>query len=65
MRVGVKMATKSILKDIVIRDEKLAKKLIIALENAEKKSRIDVKFSKPVNNVCGETIKKMFSEDVY
>lgn len=55
------MATKSFLKNIVIKDKECAKKLVLALENAEKKGRkkvtIDVK-SKQVSD--RETIRKMF-----
>lgn len=58
------MATKSILKDVVIRDVNLVKNLIIALEEAENKGRISVTYSKPVNNINREQVKLLFSEKV-
>ena len=38
------MATKSFLKDIVIKDKKTAKNFVLALENAEKKGRKKINF---------------------
>lgn len=55
------MATKSFLKDIVIKDRESAKKLVLALENAEKKGKKKVYLnakSKEIND--SETIRKMF-----
>lgn len=57
------MATKSIIKDVVIRDDKLVRKLIVALEEAENKGRISVEYSKPVNNITKDQVKLLFSED--
>ena len=54
------MATKSILKDIYIRDKVNAHKLINALENASKKSSKDVTLKKKYSEVRGEDIKKFF-----
>ncbi len=56
------MATKSIIKDVVIRDVKLVKKLIFALEQAENKGRIPVAYSRPVNNINRDQVKLLFSE---
>lgn len=54
------MATKSILKSIVIKDKKSSSSLINALENAEGKRSKDVSFSRAVRNADDEMIKKMF-----
>ncbi len=58
------MATKSIIKDVVIRDVNLVKKLIVALEQAENKGRISVAYSKPVNDIDRDQVKILFSEKV-
>jgi hypothetical protein len=58
------MATKTIIKDVVIRDVNLAKNLIIALEQAENKGRISVKYSKPVNNITRDQVKLLFGERI-
>jgi hypothetical protein len=54
------MATKSILKDVYIRDPHLAKNLMSALENAENKSSKVVTFSRGVEEVKGDSIRKLF-----
>ena len=55
------MATKSFLKNIVIKDKKTATSFIEALEHAEKKGRKNVKFDKRVEDVTDENkIKEMF-----
>ncbi len=59
---GYPMATKSIIKDVVIRDVKLVKQLIMALEQAENKGRISVEYSKPVNNVSRDQVKSLFGD---
>jgi hypothetical protein len=56
------VATKSIIKDVVIRDTHLVKKLIVALEEAENKGRINVTFSKPVNDISKDQVKLLFGE---
>ncbi len=55
------MATKSFLKNIVIKDKKSAEAFVSALENAEKKGRKKVKINTSVRTVENkETIRKMF-----
>jgi hypothetical protein len=58
------MATKSIIKDVVIRDVNLVKKLICALEQAENKGRISVTYSKAVNDITRDQVKLLFKERV-
>lgn len=59
---GDKMATKSILKDINIRDKQLAKRFVNALENAENMKSKEVLMSKNVNNITKSQIKMIFAE---
>ena len=55
------MATKSFLKDIVIKDRKSANSLVSALENAEKKGRKQINIATSVKTIENkETIRKMF-----
>lgn len=56
------MATKSILKSIVIKDKKSSSSLINALESAEGKHAKEVSFSRAVRNADDEMIKKMFGD---
>lgn len=56
------MATKSILKNITIKDQKAANALVSALENASKKSAIEVTYSKSVTKADRQDIKKYFGE---
>lgn len=60
------MATKSFLKDIVIKDKKTAKNFVLALENAEKKGRKKINFKSGVKTIDDkETIKRMFGVIVW
>lgn len=55
------MATKSFLKDIVIKNKKSASSFISALENAEKKGRKRISINTPVKTIEDkESIRKMF-----
>lgn len=55
------MATKSFLKDIIIKNRKSANSFIAALENAEKKGKKKVLINKSVKTIEDkESIKKMF-----
>lgn len=57
----IKMATKSFLKNIVIKNKKSAMSFLCALENAEGKSKKKVAFDTAVETVKDdETIKKIF-----
>lgn len=57
------MATKSFLKEIVIKDRKAAEAFVSALENAEKKGRKKVKLNTSVRTIQDkETIRKMFGD---
>ena len=57
------MATKSFLKNIVIKDKKTANKFIEALERAENKKSKVVKFDKKVEDVTSsEQIRKIFGK---
>lgn len=62
MLLGVdNMATKSFLKNIVIKDKKSALSFLCALENAEGKRKQNVTFDTAVETVKDdETIKKIF-----
>jgi len=54
------VATNSILKNITIRDKKLASKFAGALENAEGKSRKKVDIPMKVKELSAEQIKDVF-----
>jgi len=54
------MATSSITQNIVIKDKKSSRRLISALENADKKSAADVSLSKMHRVIRGDTIKEIF-----
>lgn len=54
------MATKSILKNITIKDKALGCAFVSALENAQKKGCKTVTFKKSCTTVKGENIKKIF-----
>ncbi len=57
------MATKSFLKNIVIKNKKSAMSFLCALENAEGKSKKKVAFDTAVETVKDdETIKKIFKK---
>ncbi len=56
------MATKSILKSIVIKDKKSSTALVNALESAKGKKANDVTFSRTVRTADDEMIKKMFDK---
>ena len=56
------MATKSISKNIDIRDKNLAKKFVLALENAENKTSKTVHIDKTVRTATREDIAKIFKE---
>lgn len=59
----IDMATKSFLKNIVIKDRKSAEKFIKALENAENKKAKKVTVNKRVEDVTDkEQIRKIFSK---
>lgn len=57
------MATKSILKNIVIDNDKAAEQLADALEHAQGKGHIHVSIKRKVRTVEGESIKRMFEEN--
>lgn len=54
------MATKSLTKNIDIRDKRLGKNFINALENASGKKSKDVSFSRTVSELHGDSINKLF-----
>ncbi len=56
------MATKSIFKNIVIKDRSLSRKLVLALGNAEGKSSKRVVLSKSYHEVKKGQIKHIFGE---
>ena len=58
----MKMATKSFLREIIIKNKKSAEKFIDALENAENKKAKKVKINKMVQDVTDcEQIRKIFN----
>lgn len=56
------MATKSILKNVDIKDKKLGKQLVIALENASSKSSKQVTLSRTYQDIRGEKIKEVLNK---
>jgi len=56
------MATKSILKNVDIRDKKLGREFVNALENAHNKVSQEVILSKPCTHVNKQDIRKLFVE---
>jgi len=56
------MATKSIFKDVRIKNKELAKKFVCALENAEKVPQRDVLMSKKCSEASTESIKELFKD---
>ena len=54
------MATKSILKDIDIREKHMGRKLVNALENAKGKQGKEVSFSKACSTIKKGKIKELF-----
>jgi len=59
----MKMATKSFLRGIIIKNKKSAEKFIDALENAENKKAKKVKINKMVQDVTDcEQIRKIFNQ---
>lgn len=57
------MATSSIVKDVRIKNKKLANKFISALENTYENQRPSVELQRPYVEVKTEDIKKMFGEN--
>lgn len=56
------MATKSILKNVDIKDKKLGKSLVIALENAAGKKSKEVQLSRTYEDVRGEKLRSFFNK---
>lgn len=54
------MATKSILKNVDIKEKKLGKSLIVALENAAGKKSKNITLSRTYSDVRGDKIKEIF-----
>lgn len=59
---GVGMATKSILKNVDIRNKKIGRDFVNALENAHDKVSKEVILSKPCTHVNRQDIRKLFGE---
>lgn len=57
------MATKSILKNVTIRDKYLGRSFVEALENAKKKGRQSVELSKKCVEMTNEDIVKVFKKN--
>ena len=56
------MATKSILKHVDIKDRKLGKSLVIALENASQKRAKDVQLSRTYEDVRGDKLRSILGK---
>lgn len=56
------MATKSILKNVDIKDKKLGKSLVIALEHAAGKHAKDVQLSRTYEDVRGDKLRRIFEK---
>lgn len=57
------VATKSITKNVDIRDKKLCRTFVDALENAEKKHAKEVSLSRSFKEVKGSKIKELFGDN--
>ena len=60
MKGVIFVATKSILKNITIKEKATSRSLIAALEHADKKSCKDVKFSRGVRTADRDLIRSLF-----
>ena len=58
------MATKSILKNVDIKDKKLSKSLIVALESAKGKHGKEVTLSRTYSDVRGDKILEIFGDKI-
>ena len=59
----IKMATKSFLKNIVIKNSKQAEKFIVALENAEKKKAKEITINQRVEEIkYPKQIRELFTK---
>ena len=56
------MATKSILKNVDIKEKKLGKSLVVALENAAGKKSRNVTLSRTYSDVHGDKIREIFGQ---
>lgn len=56
------MATKSILKNVDIKDKRLGKSLVIALEHAAGKHAKDVQLSRTYEDVRGEKLRNILQK---
>ncbi len=56
------MATKSLLKNVDIKDKKLGKSLVIALEHASNKRTAEVQLSRTYEDVRGEKLRRIFDK---
>ena len=56
------MATKSILKNVDIKDKKFGKALVVALESAAGKHSKDVQLSRTYEDVKGDKLRRVFNK---
>lgn len=56
------MATKSILKNVDIKDRKLGKSLVIALENASQKRAKNIQLSRTYEDVKGDRLRSILGK---
>lgn len=56
------MATKSIIKNIDIKDKRMCQAFISAIENAENKHSKEVSLSRSFTEIKGDKIKELFGE---
>ena len=56
------MATKSILKNVDIRDKKLGKALVVALESAVSKKAKEIVLSRTYKEIRGDNINEIFGK---
>ena len=57
------MATKSIYKNVSLKNKTLTRGLILALENAMNKQEKEVQISKSVKEIKGNDLKKIFGDN--
>ncbi len=57
------MATKSILKNIDIKDKKMGSAIVYALEGSKRKKNKNITISRTYEEIKGEKVKDFFEED--
>lgn len=56
------MATSSIARNVIVKEKNAGRKIVLALENASKKSSKDVQLSRKCRQLSPDKIKEIFGE---